>query len=445
MDISSGKNVQLTSVRPGNVRSRNVRPGNVRLWLLLSFFVAGISWLYVHRILVPWTSYLHLQKGYVVAQISDLYSPWVGTRELLLHRRNPYSPEVSHEIQIVFYGHAINQTYTKPGVELVDEQRFAYPVYEVFLTAPLVYAKFSDVQRWAPFVLGSLIALNIFFCVSILHWRPPWETVAAILLFTLGSPQIVQGLRLQQLAIVEACLLTAGAWCVGKNHVVAAGVLLALSTIKPQMALLPLCWFAIWAVGDWHRRWRLPASFVATMVALVAAGELLLPGWPRYFLAGLAAYRKYAMPTSSLRVALGDSLGEILGGILVLVLLAFAWQNRKEAGDSRRFTSILGMFLMCALLTFPLFTPFNQVLLILPVLLLLHDWKTLPRFSCLVFILLLSWPSILSLVLLLFPPSTTSPSQLPLLPSLLVPFAPFILPLLLITISRHESSPSLSL
>ena len=427
MEISSGENVRLR---------------NVRLWLLLSFLAAGTSWLYVHRVLVPWTSYLHLQNGYVIAQISDLYSPWVGTRELLLHHRNPYAPEVSHEIQMVFYGHAINQTYDKPGVALVDEQRFAYPVYEVFLTAPLAYVDFAEVQRWAPFVLGSLIAVNIFFCVSILHWRPSWEAIAATVLFTLSSPQIVQGLRLQQLAIVEGCLLTAGAWCISRNHAGTAGVLLALSTIKPQMALLPLCWFAIWAVGDWHRRWRLAASFIATMVALIAAGELLLPGWPRYFLAGLSAYRKYAMPTSALRVALGDTLGEILGGILVLGLLAFAWQNRKAAGDSRQFASILAAFFMCALLAFPLFTPFNQVLLILPALLLLHGWKALPRFSRLVFILLLSWPCIISLTLLLFPPSTRSPNQLPLLPALLVPFVPFILPLLLITRSRRGSSPS---
>ena len=421
MRISSGKNVLLT---------------NARLWLLLSVFVAAISWLYVHQILVPWTSYLHLEKGYVIAQISDLYSPWAATRELLLHRRNPYGPEVSHEIQIVFYGHQINQTYGQPGVALVDEQRFAYPVYEVFLTAPLAYADFSDVQRWAPFVLGSLIAVNIFFCFSILHWRLLWEAIAAIILLTLSSPQIMQALRLQQLAIVEACLLTAGAWCISRNHTATAGVLLALSTIKPQMALLPLCWIALWAAGDWARRRRLPATFIATLAVLIAAGELLLPGWPRYFLAGLAAYRKYAMPTSSLRVVLGDTLGTVLGGILVLGLFAFAWLNRKAAADSRQFASILAMFFMCALLAFPLFTPFNQVLLILPVLLLLYDWKTLPRISRLVFIVLVSWPSIVSLALLRFPPNTNSPGQLPLLPSLLVPFTPFILPLLLMTRTR---------
>ncbi|MGC2257348.1 MAG: glycosyltransferase family 87 protein, partial [Candidatus Sulfotelmatobacter sp.] len=389
--------------------------------------------LYVYRILGPWNTRTRLENGFVIAQISDLYSPWVGTRELLLHRRNPYGTEVSHEIQIAFYGHVINQTYDEPKAKLADEQRFAYPIYEVFLTAPLVYLDFAEVQRWAPFVLGSLIALNVLFCFSVLRWRIRWEAGIAIILFTLSCPQIAQGLRLQQLAIVDACLLMAAAWCVSKNHFVAAGALLAASTIKPQMALLPLCWFAIWSAGDWRRRWRVPACFIATLAALVAFGELLLPGWLGYFVAGLAAYRRYALPTSTLGMALGNTLGEIVGGIIILGLLTFAWRNRKAAGDSKQFTGLLAAFFMGDLLAFPLFTPFNQVLLILPVMLLLHDWKTLRCFSKVVFVICVGWPWIVSTVLLLFPPRLDSHSQLPLLPSFLVPFMPLILPLLLMT------------
>jgi glycosyl transferase family 87 len=404
----------------------------VRLWLLLGIFAAGISSLYVHRILGPWTSH-NRQEG-LIAQINDLYSPWLGTRELLLRRRNPYGPEVSHEIQMFFYGHAINQTYAKPGVQLVNEQRFAYPIYEVFITAPFVYADFADVQRWAPFALGSLIALNILFCLGLLHWHLRWEAVAAMVLFVLSSPQIVQGLRLQQLATVEACSLIAGAWCISRNHLTTAGALLAFSTIKPQMGLLPLCWFAVWAAGDWRRRWRLPASFIATLAALFAAGELLLPGWLGFFLAGLAAYRRYALPTSLLRMALGNRAGEVLGGLIVVAILVFAWRNRHVQGDSPQFVLILAAFLMITVLTFPLFTPFNQVLLILPAMLLIQDWKSLPRFSRLVFVVSVSWPWIVSLVLLLLlRPRLDSPNRLPLLPSLLVLFFPLLLPLLLMT------------
>jgi hypothetical protein len=407
-----------------------------RRWLLLSLLISGISWSYVHGILGPWSNYLRLKKRVMIVEPSDLYSPWVGSRELLLHHRNPYGPDVSREIQNIYYGHALNQTYGDPATEVVDEQRFAYPIYEVFLTAPLVYLNFTEVQRWAPWALGSLVAVSILFYLKILRWRLRWETTIAMVLFVLGSPQIVQGLRLQQLAIVEGFLLSVAAWCVTRNHLASAGTLLALFTIKPQIALLPLCWFAIWIAGDWRRRWRLAAGFTASLVALVAAGELLLRGWIGYFVAGLAAYRKYALPTSVLRIALGNFLGDIAGGVIVLGLLVYGWKNRKSPGDSRLFVSVLASFLMGAIIAFPLFTPFNQVLLILPALLLLHDWKTLPKFSRLVFIAAISWPWIISLVLLIVPPRLNSPGQMPLLPSFFVPFIPLLLPLLLAT--RHS-------
>ena len=144
-------------------------------------------------------------------------------------------------------------------------------------------------------------------CFNVLRWQHSWE-MHGIALFTFSSPQIAQGLRLEQLALVVGILVNAGAWCVSRKHFAAAGILLAVSTIKPQMALLPLCWFAIWSAGDWRKRWRVPVFFTATVAILVASGEMLLPGWIGYFLAGLAAYRRYALPTSTLGMALGNTL-----------------------------------------------------------------------------------------------------------------------------------------
>ncbi|MGB7600412.1 MAG: glycosyltransferase 87 family protein [Candidatus Sulfotelmatobacter sp.] len=406
----------------------------------MSLFAATIATLYSAKVLGPWDKHWGEVHDGIKVQMGDLYSPWDGARELLLRRRNPYGAEVSHEIQSVFYGHAIRQTYRDSLPVVTNEQRFAYPIYVVFLLAPTVYADFENIVRpWAEFAFGILTVISVLLCFNILHWRPPWETVIAVSLLTLSSPQIVQGLRFQQLALVVGFLLIASAWCVSRNHLAAAGALLAVSTIKPQMALLPFCWFAIWAAGEWPKRWRLPAFFVATMAVLVAAGELLLHGWMGYFLAGLAAYRRYALPTSTLGMALGDTLGEIVGGILILGLLAFAWRNRKEAGDSRQLTALLAAFFMGDLLALPLFTPFNQVLLILPVMLLLQDWETLRRFSKLVFVICISWPWVVSTVLLLFRPHVDSPSQLPLLPSFLVPFMPLVLPLLLRTRRRQPT------
>jgi hypothetical protein len=429
----------MPTLRPRNWNSMKFQNKN-RFLLVLSLFAAAIAFLYAIKVLGPWDKHWGEVHEGIKSQMGDLYSPWAGTRELLLRHRNPYGPEVSREIQSVFYGHAISQTYGDPSAVVTNEQRFAYPVYVVFLLAPTVYADFAHVVRpWAEFAFAILTVISVLLCFAILHWRGSWEAVMAVALFTLSSPQIVQGLRFEQLALVVGFLLIAGTWCVSKNRLACAGVLLAVATIKPQMVLLPLCWFAVWAVGDWPKRWQLPAFFIGTIAALVAAGELLLPGWPGYFLAGLAAYRRYALPTSPLQIALGDPFGEVVGAIIILGLLVFAWRSRKAAGDSRQFINLLAAFLMGDLLAFPLFTPFNQVLLILPVLLLLHDWNTLRHFSKLVFVICISWPWVVSAVLLLFPGHLDSPSQLPLLPFSLVPFMPLILPLLLMTRRRQTT------
>lgn len=402
-----------------------------RLWLLLSLLACLISSLYMARVLLPWEYYIDVQHGRLKAQMGDLYPRWVGTRELLLHGRNPYGPEVSHEIQIAFYGHPINQSYGQPGADVIDEQRFAYPVYVVFLMAPTIWMDFSRLQLWAPVIFAALTALSVPLWLAVLRWRPPKALAAAIVLFVLSSPQIMQGLRLRQIGLAVSFLLALSAWCIVRNRLAVAGVLLAVSTVKPQMIVLPLAWFLLWGMSAWPRRWPLLAGFSLTLAALVGLGEVILPGWPRYFVGGLIAYRKYFPTTSLLCLALGNWVGGALSGIVLVGLLALAWRNRHADSASPEFLQTLAAFFIGATLVLPLLTPFNQVLLLLPILMILRNWAELPRFGRRAFFLIVAWPSIASLVLLLFPPRLDSTRRVPLLPSALLLFLPFLLVLLL--------------
>src|ERR1022692_2001891 len=197
----------------------------VRLWLLLSVLAGGTACLYMFRVLGPWEHYIDVERGKLKAQMGDLYPRWVGTRELLLRGRNPYGTEVSHEIQMAFYGRTIDQRYGQPGVGIIDEQRFVYPVYVVFLLAPTISMDFSHLQVWAPVVFAMLTAFSVLLWLEVLRWRPPKALIVAIVLFVLSSPQIVQGLRLRQLALVVCFLLALSAWCITRNPLacVAAG------------------------------------------------------------------------------------------------------------------------------------------------------------------------------------------------------------------------------
>ena len=397
------------------------------LWLVLGVVASAVSWTYMHRVLLPWEYYLDVSHGRLKAPMGDLYPRWVGTRELLLNGRNPYGAEVSHEIQTAFYGHAIEQSYDKPESEIVDEQRFVYPVYVVFLLAPTVRADFARLQEWTPVVLGALTAISVWLWMEVLRWRPPPLVFVALALFVLSSPQIAQGLRLRQFGLLVAFLLALASWCVVRRRYFVAGVLLAVATIKPQMVALCLVWFLIWTLGDWKKRWPLVAGFGMVLAALVGAGEWLLPGWPRYFLEGLAAYRKYFPTTSPLRLILGDWMGGVLSVLAMAALLAFAWGKRKVGLGSPEFVQVLALFFVGTTLVLPLLTPYNQVLLLLPVLMLIREWRSLPRWGSIAFALLVAWPLVVSQVMLVHPPQLESMHRTPLLPSALVLLFPFLL------------------
>lgn len=415
----------------------------LRLWLLLSLLASAITWLYMSKVLLPWEYFIDVEHGRLKSQLGDLYPRWVGTRELLLHGRNPYGPEVSHEIQTAFYGHAINQKYGEPGVDVIDEQRFAYPVYVVFFLAPTVYLDFSLLQTWAPVVFALLTAISVLLWMQVLRWRPPRIMAAAIVLFVVASPQIAQGLRLRQLGLVAAFLLALSAWCIARDHLAIAGVLLAISTVKPQMVLLPLLWFLLWGAAQWTRRWPLLAGFGITLAALTAAGEIILPGWLRFFVEGLIAYRKYFPTTSLLCLAIGNWIGGALSGVVVIGLLLMAWRNRQADAASQEFIHTLAAFFIGTTLVLPLLTPFNQVLLLLPVLMIVQGWSAVSRIGRGIFVAVVAWPWICSLVLLLVNPRLDSPKRVPLLPSALVLFLPFLVSLLSLRNLLHTSEPQL--
>jgi hypothetical protein len=407
------------------------------LWLLLSLFVSATTWLYLHRVLIPWEHHVNVEIGTMKAELGDLYSPWVGARDLLLYARNPYSAAVSHEIQMAFYGHVVTQAPEVSAQNAVDEQRFAYPVYVVFVMAPTVHLSFIEIESWAPVVLALLTSIGVLLWFDTVRWHPSWPTLAAVVFLVLSTPPIIQGLRLRQLGLIVGFLIALATWCVSKNRLATAGVLLAVSTIKPQMVALPIVWFVCWVMGDSQKRWRLLAGFAATLAALVGAGEVILPGWLHYFFEGLRAYRQYAYRPLLLELALGNTLGEILSAAVMVGILAFAWKNRKEAGDSPQFTMVLATFLIASLLTMPLYPLFNQLLLVLPVIIILRDWAGLRPPARYVLIAILAWPPITSVTLLLLFPRSSYPSGLmPLLPAVGTLILPFILPLLLVSRPR---------
>jgi hypothetical protein len=98
---------------------------------------------------------------------------------------------------------------------------------------------------------------------------------------------------------------------------------------------------------------------------------------------------------------------------------------------------------MGTILSMSLLPPFNQVLLILPIFMLLQSWVALRRFARITLAALLSWPWLAGLGLLLFLPRQPDPlNRISLLPSSATLVLPLLLPLLLVDRRKLASSVS---
>ena len=346
-----------------------------REWLILALALsmAAGMWFFSQWVMAPAERAYYAAKGQPM-DVGDLYPRWYGARELLLRHRNPYSLEVSREIQVAYYGHPLDIAGADRGR---DEQRFAYPVYVVFFLAPTIDLPFSRAQAGVRWALAFLAAASVLLWLRALRWRPPALVTVALIALTVSSPPMVQALRLQQLAVLVAFLLAGCMALLSRGRLFWAGCLLACATVKPQLALMPVLWFLIWATGDWKERRRLALGFAAALGLLVAAGEAILPAWLPEFVRGLIAYGHYAKVSSLLDLYLMPGMAKpvaavLLGGILILCL---RW--RKTPAQHPGFFFRMALVLTAVVIALPVLPPFNQVLLLPGLLGLISMWSTL--------------------------------------------------------------------
>jgi hypothetical protein len=346
-----------------------------RLGLLLALLFAGSMWFYVRQVLVPYQKADAAIHGRPRGNLSDLYPRWLGTRELLLHHRDPYSVEVTREIQTGYYGRPLDPDRTD---EPKDQQGFAYPLHVVFLLAPTVSLPFPVVQAGFRWLLVVLTLVSIFLWLRVLRWQPSCTVTAILIVLTLGSYAAVQGIKLQQLTLVVSALLAGCAAALVAGYFSLAGFLLALATIKPQLALPVAGWLVLWALSDWRRRQIFFWSFALTVAVFLLASEYVLPGWIGQFRDAVAAYRQYTGGAGSLLDVLATPiLGKILAAAAVIAVAVTGWRVRRAAHDSVAFSTMFSLVLVVTLVIVPSFAPYNQVLLLPAVFLIATSWKEL--------------------------------------------------------------------
>jgi Glycosyltransferase family 87 len=187
-----------------------------------------------------------------------------------------------------------------------------------------------------PFPIGYAL-WNVLLVVSLLvtWWLtvPPSSRLVRLghLAFAVALPSVALGLLLGQVVIVVAAAVSISWWMLRRNRPLAAGLVLSLIALKPQLALLVP--FALLVAGQ--RRAFLGWAAGSLIMLGAALATIGFGGLQMYamLLAGSAHYRAAMMvyPQLTLPGFLGGGLAAALAqGLVIAVTLMLVWRRRQS-------------------------------------------------------------------------------------------------------------------
>lgn len=282
-----------------------------QLWTLIAGIVLTCSLLGV-------LTYMNYQFSQQNPGGNDFLVHWMGTRTYFIEGYSPYSDETAIKIQTFAYG--------RPAEPGEHELRVAYPLYSMLIFLPFAFVGDYNLARalWMTTLELGLIGLT-FLSLRMIRWRPGLFMLVIILLFSLFWYHAIRPLINGNAVILVALGLVAGVLAMVNKKDEAAGILFALTTIKPQVVLFPLLFIVFYSF--FQRRWRIIIWLVGTVGLLSALAALLIPDWLMQNLREVMRYTAYnppGTPGAAFAVwlpATGETLGYLLGGLMGVILL----------------------------------------------------------------------------------------------------------------------------
>ena len=384
-----------------------------------------------------------LGDGYAFG--NDFYQVWLASREWLHNGRDPYSPEMTREIQIGLFGRPLDPN--RPS-DPVDRRVFPYPAFAALLFWPAAEFPFSPVRAVVVFMLAILTLASVMLWLRALQWRISGKWIAITLLLTLSSYPALEGLYSAQLGLLICFLLAATVLAIQNSRFFFAGFLLALTTIKPHVTALAVLYLLIWSLHLWRERGRMVVGFFSTLGAFTVAALVASPHWIQSWIQTVMAARQYTQPPVAAEV-LASLLAPRVAGpatllltmVSIVIAVVFGWHNRAAAANSRAFWMTLSLLLTITTITILRGLAIYDHLILLPAILMLSRYKSelanagpVARILLAVGALVLLWPWISAFALILLRPwlavpifNSTAILSLPLRNAASLPFAVFAL------------------
>jgi hypothetical protein len=348
-----------------------------KLWLMI---LAGVL------LIAAMTIALHTTFTVKSPGAADFYIPWLATHEHLYAGADPYSKEVGYMIQL-----SINGQYVP---ENEDQAFFVYPYYTTFLVAPFTTLPYDWAQAlWQSIIMLSLV-VSLFLLISYFKWRPSPLIFGLVTLWWILFYPVARNLFLGQLAVIVYLLTLIVLWLIFRRTPptaqsdFAAGVLLALTSIKPQMQVLIVPLLVLWTLRQ--RRWYLTVGLAAAMLVLLGASFALMPAWLGEWLTAIRGYTTYT-PPGVLNILLQETLHmgqvgliiEVVTRVALLGYLLYEWwgvlRNPAAPQDRPTIDWVIGLTLVITQLVAPRMATTYFIVYLYPLLMLFQRLSALGR------------------------------------------------------------------
>ena len=347
-----------------SVRSRSSGPvSRVLSWALLSACVLFAP--LCHTRLIDSVARSVIQAKHASVGPGDLYSPWFGARAAL-RGADPYAPAVTEQIESDVYGQPLT-----PQSHL-DRMAFVYPAHLIFLMGPFTLLRWHTALflfallgepllaaaswAWMRLCLPDSTRTQMF--VAVVFSISSWPAVCAS-----WQPTVL----ILALAAISVLLFSRG-------FDVVPGVMLALSTVKPNLIALLIAWLLLSAFA--RRRFRFVIAFGSSLSLLLLGSLLLVPGWIPRWIRVVGVYSlssgKHALPVDLFGPRIGFAVLTFLLGAILYRLIRIG----MPAPRSPAFAQAIALLLAGTAWAIPSnpWMLYNNLLLV-PAVLLLYPWR----------------------------------------------------------------------
>ena len=198
---------------------------------------------------------------------------------------------------------------------------------------PFGFFDFTTARALWMTVLEMSTAAFALLTAAIGGWESQRGKTVVWILFALSGYFGIRAIINGNPVVLAALFLASAIFLFGKGFPLQAGIVLAFATIKPQIAIFPILWLALWCL--FQKRYSLLVSFGVTLAVLIGASMLLVPNWIMLNIREIIAYPVYTepgTPSAVFGIWFGET-GKAAGWILSLLLLSgliWIWAEKPK-------------------------------------------------------------------------------------------------------------------